>query len=181
MRRLPGDLSLKDYVSRVVRVNHAGEYGAARIYRGQWDVLSRRGSPAAELVKEMGEQEREHLDYFTAVMARRQIRPTALRPFWHVAGYALGAATAMLGDKAAMACTVAVEEAIDEHYASQIAALQDTDETELLERIAAFREDELHHRDVGYENGAEEAPAYAMLSSAIKAGAKIAIEIAKRI
>jgi len=179
--RLPGDLPLSEYIRQTVRVNHAGEYGAIRIYRGQYDSLKRRNPKAAALVKEMGEQEQEHLDYFANEIAVRGVRPTLLAPFWHIAGYALGAATGLMGEKAAMACTVAVEEAIDEHYQSQAEALRGTNETELAERIAKFREDELHHRDIGYENGAADAPGYALLSKAIKCAAKLAIETAKRV
>lgn len=179
--RLPGDISFEEYVRQTIRVNHAGEYGAIRIYQGQYDVLKKRDPKAAALAKEMGAHEQEHLDYFSEALVKRGVRPTALHPFWHAAGYALGAATALMGKNAAMACTVAVEEAIDEHYQGQIDALKDSDEKELTEKIVKFREDELHHRDIGYDNGAADAPCFAIMSKAIKSAAKLAIETAKRI
>src|SRR5919199_5939802 len=126
--RLPGDLTPAETIERIIRVDHAGEYGAARIYEGQLAVLGR--GDKGDLLRHMKAQEQVHLDTFGALIAKRRVRPTALLPFWHVAGYALGAITAAMGERAAMACTVAVEEAIDEHYASQHAQLGD-DEVEL--------------------------------------------------
>ena len=117
----------------MIRVDHAGEYGAARIYAGQLAVLGRSGS--GDTLRQMQAQEQEHLDGFAELVVRRRVRPTALLPFWHVVGFALGAATAAMGERAAMACTVAVEEAIDAHYAGQIAALDDS-EAELRSTIA---------------------------------------------
>ena len=177
-RHLPGDESPEEAVERIIRVDHAGEYGAARIYAGQLAVLRRR--PSAQLIETMRAQEQEHLERFSELIARRRVRPTALLPFWHVAGFALGAFTAALGEKAAMACTVAVEEAIDTHYADQIAALDDS-EAELRGALVQFRADELEHRDVGLSQGAEEAPGYRLLSAAIKAGCRLAIRISERI
>ena len=121
-----------------------------------------------------------HLDTFSRLIAERRVRPTALLPVWHVAGFALGAATALLGHRGAMACTVAVEEAIDEHYRAQEEALGE-DEAELKAHIARFRAEELEHRDIGLENEAEQAPAYRLLSAAIKAGCKVAIRLSERI
>ena len=141
----------------MIRVDHAGEYGAARIYAGQLAVLGRSGS--ADTLQQMQAQEQEHLDGFAELVVRRRVRPTALLPFWHLAGFALGAVTAAMGERAAMACTVAVEEAIDVHYAGQIAALDDS-EAELRATIARYREDELHHRDVALAHGARQAPGY---------------------
>ena len=138
-RRLPGDPSPEAAVARMIRVDHAGEYGAARIYAGQLAVLRR--SETAPVLREMQEQERQHLDRFADLIVRRRVRPTAVLPLWHLAGFALGAATAALGERAAMACTVAVEEAIDAHYADQIAALDDS-EADLRNTLSAFRDDE---------------------------------------
>src|SRR5215467_10455533 len=115
MNRLPGDLSSERTVARMIRVDHAGEYGAARIYAGQLAVLRR--SDTAPVLREMQAQEREHLERFSDLVVRRRVRPTAMLPLWHLAGFVLGAATAALGERVAMACTVAVEEAIDAHYA----------------------------------------------------------------
>lgn len=176
--RLPGDPTPREVVARTIRVDHAGEYGAKRIYQGQLAVL--RGTRWEPLLRHMQAQEQVHLDTFSRLIGKRRVRPTALLPLWHVAGFALGAATAMLGHRAAMACTVAVEEAIDEHYQSQEAALGE-DEAELKAHIAQFRAEELEHRDIGLENEAEQAPAYRLLSAAIKAGCKAAIRISERI
>ena len=175
-RRAP--VTPRAYVERVIRVDHAGEYGAKRIYQGQIAVL--RGTRYEPLLRHMQAQEQEHLDTFSALIAKRRVRPTALLPVWHLAGFALGAGTAMLGHRAAMACTVAVEEAIDEHYRSQEARLG-ADEAPLRRTIARFRAEELEHRDIGLELAAERAPAYRLLSAAIKAGCKAAIHISERL
>jgi ubiquinone biosynthesis monooxygenase Coq7 len=128
----------------------------------------------------MQAQEQEHLDGFAEMVVRRRVRPTALLPFWHVVGFALGAATAAMGERVAMACTVAVEEAIDAHYAGQIAAL-DESEAELRATIARYRDDELHHRDVALAHGARQAPGYRLLTAAIKAGCRMAIAVSERV
>jgi ubiquinone biosynthesis monooxygenase Coq7 len=177
-QRLPGDTPAATEIARMIRVDHAGEYGAARIYAGQLAVLARRQT--APVLREMQEQERQHLDRFSELIFQRRVRPTALLPMWHVAGFALGAATAVLGERAAMACTVAVEEAIDAHYASQIDRL-DESEAVLRNTLTGFRQDELHHRDVGLQHGAEQAPGYRLMSAAIKAGCRLAIRISERI
>jgi ubiquinone biosynthesis monooxygenase Coq7 len=177
-RRLPGDRTQPCEVARIIRVDHAGEYGALRIYDGQLAVLGR--SNSAPVLREMRAQESQHLDRFIDLIVRRRVRPTALLPLWHIAGFALGAATAVLGEHAAMACTVAVEEAIDAHYAEQIAALDDG-EAELRATLGNFREDERRHRDTGLQHGAEQAPGYGLLSAVIKAGCRIAIRISERI
>ncbi|MEK9752382.1 MAG: demethoxyubiquinone hydroxylase family protein [Rhodospirillaceae bacterium] len=177
---LPGDPSPEQLVERIIRVDHAGEYGAVRIYQGQLAVLGR--GPKGDLIREMLAQEKDHLEAFDKLVADRRVRPTALLPFWHAAGFALGAATALLGEKAAMACTVAVEETIDEHYAGQIAALEPmAEEGELKQTCVKFRDDELEHRDAGLEHGAREAPGYELLTGAIKAGSKLAIWLSTRI
>ena len=164
-------------MDRLIRVDHAGEYGAKRIYEGQLAVLGhgRKG----DLLRHMAEQEAEHLETFETLIRERKVRPSVLHPVWHVAGFALGAATALMGERAAMACTVAVEEVIDEHYAAQLEALGD-DEPELVEKIERFRAEELEHRDIGLENEAELTPGYRALSAAIKAGSRAAIWTAER-
>lgn len=177
-RRLPGDPTPRGYVERVIRVDHAGEYGAKRIYQGQIAVL--RGTRYEPVLRHMQAQEQAHLDTFSRLIAERRVRPTALLPLWHLAGFALGAGTALLGPRAAMACTVAVEEAIDEHYRAQEATLGE-DEAPLKERIATFRAEELEHRDIGLSHEAERAPAYRLLSAAIRAGCKAAIRISERV
>lgn len=175
---LPGDVSREEAVARIVRVNQAGEYGAKRIYEGQLAVLG--GTDAGPILREMLDQELVHLKRFDQELTDRKIRPSALQPFWHIAGFALGAGTALLGRDAAMACTVAVEEVIDEHYAEQTEKLGD-DEPELKTTIEQFRLDEQHHRDVGLEEGAENAPAYPVLTGAIKAGSRLAIWLSTRV
>ncbi len=177
-RRLPGDPSREEQLARMIRVDHAGEYGARRIYEGQLAVLGR--SPRGPAIARMHEQEGRHLEAFEAMIAERRVRPTALQPVWHLAGFALGAATALLGEKAAMACTVAVEEVIDEHYARQIERLGD-DEAELGAALEEFRADELEHRDTGLAHGAAETPGYEALSAAIKTGSRIAIWLSERV
>jgi ubiquinone biosynthesis monooxygenase Coq7 len=176
--RLPGDPTAREVVERTIRVDHAGEYGAKRIYEGQLAVLGR--TKYGPLIEHMKAQEQVHLDTFSRLIGERRVRPTALLPFWHVAGFALGAATALLGHRGAMACTVAVEEAIDEHYRAQEDTLGD-DEAALRADIARFRAEELEHRDTGLEHEAEQAPAYRLLSAAIKTGCKIAIKISERV
>ena len=177
-KTLPGDRSPDESVKRMIRVNHAGEYGAKRIYAGQLAVLGK--SKLAPLLQEMADQEQKHLDVFSDMLVKRRVRPTALMPLWHVCGYALGAATALLGEKAAMACTVAVEEVIGAHYAEQAAELGD-DEKDLRETVAAYGRDELAHRDEALAHGAERAPAYPVLTEAIKAGTRLAIWLSKQI
>ena len=175
---LPGDLPTEKLLERIVRVDHAGEYGAVRIYEGQLAVLG--NSSKADVIRHMAEQEREHLDKFNELIGARRVRPTALMPVWHAAGFALGAATALMGERAAMACTAAVEEVIDEHYAKQAAALGD-DEAELRKTIEKFREDELEHRDTAIAHEAEETPGYEALSAVIKKGSKLAIWLSERV
>ena len=180
--RLPGDPTKEQLIDRIIRVDHAGEYGAKRIYEGQLAVLKGKPKAAAEFaaVRHMYDQELKHLKEFERLIVERRARPSLLYPVWHVAGFALGAATALLGTRAAMACTVAVEEAIDEHYASQAASL-DEDEVELRDTIETFRAEELEHRDIGLANEAELTPGYRLLSRAIKAGCRIAIAVSERV
>lgn len=180
-RWIPGDPRGKALVDRIVRVDHAGEYGATRIYAGQIAVLGDRHPAAAEL-RHMLEQEQEHLEAFKKMIVARRVRPTALTPLWHVVGFAMGAATAAMGEKAAMACTVAVEEAIDEHYAGQARVLEGVlEEVELKSVVEKFREDELEHRETALAHGAERALGYPVLSAAIKGGSRLAIWLSERI
>ena len=174
--RLPGDLTARQLVERMIRVDHAGEYGAVRIYEGQLAVLG----PKAKAVAEMAEQERRHLERFDRLVVERRVRPTLLTPLWRVAGFALGAGTALLGEKAAMACTAAIEEVIEEHYAGQAEKLGE-DEAELREAIEQFRAEEIAHRETALAAGAEQAPAYKPLTQAIKAGSRLAIWLSERI
>jgi ubiquinone biosynthesis monooxygenase Coq7 len=175
---LPGDPPPSAEIDGMLRVDHAGEYGAVRIYEGQLAVLGR--GRARDAIRHMAEQEQRHLAAFEGLMGTHRARPTLLSPLWHIAGYALGAATALLGERAAMACTVAVEEVIDEHYAGQAERLGDADPA-LTETILQFRADELAHRDAALAHGAEEAPGYDLLSSVIKAGSRLAIWLSERI
>ncbi len=165
----------------MIRVDQAGEYGATRIYAGQLAVMGNRAPHSSE-IRAMAEQEAGHLATFDALIARRGVRPTALQPVWSVAGYALGAATALLGPDAAMACTAAVEEEIDRHYTRQLDTLEkDDDDPELAATIERFREDERAHRDAALAAGAERAPAYPLLSAAIRLGCRAAIRLSERI
>jgi len=164
---------------RMLRVDQAGEYGATRIYAGQLAVMGDRAPHAAE-VAAMAEQEEAHRKRFDALIAERGVRPTALQPLWSVAGYALGAATALIGPEAAMACTAAVEEEIDRHYSKQLDELGD-DDPELAMLIAEFREDERAHKATALAAGAERAPAFPLLSGAIRLGCRAAIRLSERI
>ncbi len=180
-RWLPGDPAGRAMIDRIVRVDHAGEYGAGRIYAGQLAVLGRK-HPAYREIRRMAEQEERHLRTFEELIVERRVRPTALMPLWHVTGFALGAATALMGERAAMACTVAIEETIDAHYAGQAAALADVpEESELKAVVEEFRADELEHRDTALAHGAEGAPGYPVLSAAIKAGSRLAIWLSERL
>jgi ubiquinone biosynthesis monooxygenase Coq7 len=163
----------------MIRVDQAGEYGATRIYAGQLAVL-RPSSPAAKLISRMAMQERRHLARFDHLAAERRVRPTALQPVWNVAGFALGAATALISPEAAMACTDAVETEIDRHYQRQLDDLGDQD-PELSADIAEFRAEELEHRDTARSAGAARAPAYPLLTGAIRAACRVAIALSKRV
>ncbi len=169
-------------IESMIRVDHAGEYGAVRIYEGQLAVLRRRKGTekSVETIAHMAEQEQRHLKTFDALVNARRVRPTALEPVWRVAGFALGAMTAAMGEKAAYACTAAVEDVIDAHYARQIAALGESDPA-LKDTVAEFRADEAAHRQTALDEGAEQAPAYRLLSGTIKAGCRLAIKLSERI
>ena len=178
-RPLPGDRTLDQDIERMVRVDHAGEFGAVRIYAGQRAVLGD-SHPKAGLIRHMHEQEKVHLDRFNKIINERNVRPTIMAPIWDVAGFALGAATALLGEKAAMACTQAVEEVIDDHYEEQRQKLKGKD-PELEQVIKDFQAEEVEHKKIAEAHGAEEAPGYPVLSATIKAGCRAAIWISKRV
>jgi len=163
----------------MIRVDHAGEYGAARIYAGQLAVMGDR-SPVSAEIRRMAAQEEAHLAAFNRLIAERGVRPTLLHPLWHLAGFALGAASALAGPKVAMAVTAAVETEIDRHYGAQLEAL-DGDDPELEGLIASFRADEVEHRDLAVARGAEEVPAYPLLAGLIRAGCRAAIRLSERI
>lgn len=163
----------------MIRVDQAGEYGATRIYAGQLAIMGQR-SPMARKISAMALQEERHRAFFDRMIAERGVRPTILQPFWDVAGFALGAVTAAIGPEAAMACTAAVETEIDKHYEDQLAELGD-DHPALSEAIARFQAEELEHKEAALAHGAERAPAYPVLSAAIRAGCRVAIEVSKRI
>lgn len=167
-------------IAAMIRVNQAGEYGAERIYAGQLAVMGDDG-PDSGAIHHMAEQEKRHLDAFDQMIASRGVRPTILQPFWKVAGYALGAGTAALGPRAAMACTAAVETEIDRHYQEQLEELEDENEPELSDMIAEFREEELEHKATALASGAEQAPGYPVLSAVIRMGCRVAIGLSKRI
>ena len=169
-------------IAEMLRVDHAGEYGAVQIYRGQravFDAVPRLGR-AARLVAEMEAGEAAHLETFDRLLAERGVRPTLLSPLWNVAGYALGAATALMGEKAAMACTSAVEEAIEKHYAEQAEEIAVAD-PDLAQTLVAFREDELGHKRAAEAEGAAEAPGFPALRALIGAGCRLAIRLSEKI
>ena len=169
-------------MAEILRVDHAGEMAAVAIYRGQRVVLG--GAVGHERIAsqmaEMEAQEAVHLARFETLLTERQVRPTAMAPVWRMAAFALGAGTALMGDKAAHACTEAVENVIEEHYAHQIAELTASD-PELAAELSAFRDEELAHRDLAVEEGARSAPGYAFLSAVIGAGCRAAIAISEKL
>nr|XP_033818467.1 5-demethoxyubiquinone hydroxylase, mitochondrial isoform X1 [Geotrypetes seraphini] len=172
----------KAVVDPIIRVDHAGEYGANRIYAGQMIVLGR--TTVGPVIQQMWDQEKEHLKKFNELMIAYRVRPTILLPFWNIVGFMLGASTALMGKEAAMACTVAVEESISEHYNNQIRTLMELDPEkykELLQIIKEFRDDELEHHDTGLEYDAELAPAYSLLKNVIQIGCKTAVYLSQRI
>ncbi len=169
----------KEQLDRIIRVDHAGEYGARRIYEGQMSILKH--SSSYETIKKMHQQEEKHLRYFEDQIQQRRVRPTVLLPLWHVGGYMLGAVTALIGEKAAMACTVAVEEVIGEHYESQAQELQNSHtESELCNTIQEFQEEELEHRDIGIDYQAQQAIGYKPITTVVKAITRLAIKLSQR-
>ncbi len=169
----------KSILDQIIRVDHAGEFGATRIYDGQIAIFGR-NSKIGKTIQHMADQEQEHIEKFNELLIEKRVRPTALLPLWNVAGFALGAGTALMGEKAAMACTVAVEKVIGEHYREQQGLLED-DEKELRKTIAKFEKDELEHHDIGLEHGAEKAHGYKVITKVIEFGCKTAIAISKKI
>lgn len=176
----PGPRSAR--LAEILRVDHAGEYGAVQIYRGQRAVFAPlpHKRAAADLIAEMEAGEARHLETFDRLLAERCVRPTLLAPLWNAAGFALGAATALMGEKAAMACTSAVESVIEKHYADQAAEISATDPA-LARTLSEFRDDELGHKSTADMNGAEEAPGYALLKAVIQAGCRIAIRLSEKV
>lgn len=173
----PGDR--RRDTSGMIRVDQAGEYGATRIYAGQLAVMGHR-TPAARKIAGMALQEERHRQFFDRMIAERGVRPTMLQPLWNIGGFALGAVTALIGPEAAMACTAAVETEIDKHYDDQLIELGQ-DDPELSHAVADFQAEEVEHRETALASGAEDAPAYPLLSAAIRLGCRVAIATAKRI
>ena len=169
----------RSILEEIIRVDHAGEYGATRIYDGQIAVFGK-NSKIGKTIQHMADQEQEHIQKFEELIVKNRVRPTALIPVWNVAGYALGVSTALLGEKAAMACTVAVETVIGNHYGEQLSLLED-DQKELKKTIKKFKADELEHHDIGIAHDAEKTPGYKVVSKVIELGCKTAIEISKKI
>ena len=180
----PDENNANEEIAAMIRVDHAGEFGAMRIYAGQLAVLghSRHEGSGVTAIRRMAEQERQHFDTFDRMIKERAVRPTALEPVWRVAGYALGAATALMGEKAAMACTVAVEDVIDAHYEKQIERLsKNPQEADLARNLERFRADERAHRDQALAHDAQRAPFYPLLLAAIKLGCRAAIGLSHRL
>ena len=172
----------KNRVKEFIRVDHAGERGAIKIYEGQLLALNTfiKDDDLKKKIEQMKVHEKEHCDYFENEIRKRNIQPTRFLALWDILGVGLGFGTAILGKKAAMLCTASVEEVIDEHYSSQIYELE-SDEKELKKKIIKFREDELHHKDIAYEEGATKQGAYSILDKIIKTGSKIAISISEKV
>ena len=172
----------KKLVEEFIRVDHAGERGAIKIYEGQLLALKTimKNDDLKNKIEEMKVHEEEHAEYFDKEIKKRKIKPTKFLPLWDLLGVGLGFGSTILGNKAAMLCTASVEEVIDEHYQNQINKLGE-DEKELKKKIIKFREDELHHKDMAYENGASKDGLYSILDKAIKTGSRIAITISEKI
>lgn len=166
----------------MLRVDHAGEYGAVQIYRGQRAIFDRSANRGdiADRLKEMEDGEAAHLKTFDRLLAERRVRPTLLAPLWNAAGFALGAATALMGEKAAMAATAAVEDVIEKHYAAQAEELE-ASEPEIAETVARFREDELGHKATAEAHGAGDAPGYPVMRFLIQTGCRAAIRLSEKI
>ena len=169
----------RSILDEIIRVDHAGEYGATRIYDGQIAVFGK-NSRIGKTIQHMADQEQEHIETFQKLIVNNRVRPSALLPIWNVAGYTVGAVTAMMGEKAAMACTVAVEKVIGEHYHEQQSLLEN-DQKNLKKIIKKFELDELEHHDIGIAHDAEKTPGYKILSKIIEIGCKTAIAVSKKI
>jgi len=169
-------------IEKFIRVDHAGERGAIKIYEGQLLALNTfiKDDDLKKKIEEMKVHEKEHCDYFENEIKKRDIKPTKFLPLWDILGLGLGFGSTILGKKAAMLCTASVEEVIDEHYSNQIKQLG-SDEKKLKEKIIKFREDELHHKDIAYKEGATKKGVYSILDKIIKTGSKIAINISEKI
>jgi len=169
-------------IEKFIRVNHAGERGAIKIYEGQLLALNTfiKDDDLKKKIEDMKVHEKEHCDYFESEIKKRDIKPTKFLPLWDILGVGLGFGSTILGRKAAMLCTASVEEVIDEHYSNQIKQLG-SDEKKLKEKIIKFREDELHHKDIAYKEGATKKGVYSILDKIIKTGSKIAINISEKI
>ena len=172
----------KNKIEEFIRVDHAGERGAIKIYEGQLLALNTfiKDENLKKTIEKMKNHEKEHLDFFNKEIKKRNIKPTKLLPLWDLLGVGLGFGSAIIGKKATMLCTASVEEVIDEHYQNQINEL-DSDEKVLKEKIKKFRDDELHHRDIAYEQGASKKGLYSILDKIIKTGSKVAINISEKI
>jgi ubiquinone biosynthesis monooxygenase Coq7 len=168
-----------DILKEIIRVDHAGEYGATKIYEGQIAIFGK-NTKIGKTIKHMADQEQEHIEKFQELIVSERVRPTALLPLWSLAGYTLGVGTALMGEKAAMACTVAVEKVIGEHYNEQIFLLKD-DQKKLKSTIKKFAADELEHHDIGIAHDAEKTPGYKLLTKVIELGCKVAIVVSKKI
>lgn len=174
---------MSDRLAQMIRVDHAGEHGAVRIYDGQLAVFDKIPGmeKTADLIRHMAEQEQAHLAHFDDLIVSRNVRPTAFGPLWDVAGFTLGAVSALMGEKAAMACTAAVETEIDAHYAAQYDELENGTDDALRATIDEFRADEAAHRETALDHGAAETPGYEMMSKLIRLGCRIAIRASEKI
>ena len=172
----------KSKIEEFIRVDHAGERGAIKIYEGQLLALNTfiKNDELKKKIEKMKEHEKEHCNYFENEIRKRNIKPTKFLPLWDLLGVSLGFGSTILGKKAAMLCTASVEEVIDEHYVNQIKQLKN-DENKLKKKIIKFREDELHHKDIAYKEGATKNGIYSILDKLIKTGSKIAINISEKI
>ena len=181
--RRPGPAKPQDAIAAMIRVDHAGEYGAVQIYKGQRAVFGKLPHKAriASQLQHMEADEQHHLQAFDDYIRERRVRPTALGPVWNIAGFALGAGTALMGEKAAHACTEAVESVIESHYGEQVEELRAMGEDELADTFARFQAEEVAHKDLAVEEGAQQAAGYPLLSGLIKAGCRIAIKVTERV
>ena len=172
----------KNKIEEFIRVDHAGERGAIKIYEGQLLALNTlvKNENLKKMIEEMKNHEKEHLDFFSKEIKKRKIKPTKLLPLWDVLSVGLGFSSAIMGKKAAMLCTASVEEVIDKHYQNQINQLN-SNEKVLKEKIKKFRDDELHHKNIAYENGASKDGLYLILVKIIKTGSKVAINLSEKI
>ena len=175
-------MTTKNKVEEFIRVDHAGERGAVKIYEGQLLALNTlvKDDDLKKIIEEMKVHEKEHCEFFENEIKKRKIKPTKLLPLWDLLGISLGFGSTILGKKAAMLCTASVEEVIDKHYLDQINQLQ-SNEKELKKKIIKFRQDELHHKNIAYEKGATKKGLYSILDKVIKTGSKIAINISEKI